>query len=75
MGGIARTSRVAGKAAGRLVGATAVSRIVKRYPIVGVTLFVWRWWRRRESRIERQSLHLKSGSTITVSDKPTRRGI
>jgi hypothetical protein len=66
MGGIARTSRVA---------ATAVSRIVKRYPIVGVTLFVWRWWRRRESRIERQSLRLKSGSTITVSDKPTRRGI
>jgi len=75
MGGIARTSRVAGKAAGRLVGATAAGRIIKRYPIVGVTLFVWRWWRRRESRIERQSLRLKSGSTITVSDKPTRRGI
>ncbi|MFZ9706566.1 MAG: hypothetical protein ACO3CG_01885 [Ilumatobacteraceae bacterium] len=75
MGGIARSSRVAGRVTGRFVGAAAVGRVAKRYPIIGVTLVVWRWWRRRQERIERTSLRLKSGSTITVSDKPSRRGL
>jgi hypothetical protein len=72
MAALARTSRVAG----RVVGATAVGRVVKRYPIVGVALFVWRWWRRREARIERRVITLKSGETLTVSDRtPANRGI
>ena len=36
--------------AGRVVGTTVVSRTIKRYPAVGVGLFVWRWWRRRQKR-------------------------
>lgn len=72
MGALARTSRVAG----RVVGATAVGRIAKRYPIVGVALFAWRWWRRREASVERRVITLKPGESLTVTDRnPVNQGI
>ena len=72
MGALARTSRVAG----RVVGATTVGRVAKRYPIVGVALFAWRWWRRREARVERRVITIKSGETLTVSDRSSaNRGV
>ena len=72
MGALARKSRVAG----RVVGVTAIGRVAKRYPIVGVALFVWRWWRRREARVERRVITLKSGESLTVTDRdPANRGI
>lgn len=65
MGIVARASRVAGRA----VGLTAFSRASKRYPIIGLAIVVWRWWRRREARTERRVISLKPGETVTVSDR------
>ncbi len=55
--------------AGRAVGAAVVARTMKRYPIVAVALFVWRWWRRRESRVDHTRVRLRAGETITVQQK------
>jgi len=65
MGAMSRTPRVAG----RLIGATAVARFTKRYPLVAVLLFVWKWWRRRTAHTDHQVIRLKAGQTITVSDR------
>ena len=48
------------------VGLAVVSRVMKRYPIVAVTLVVWRWWRRRNRRIERTTVQLRQGENISV---------
>ena len=39
---------------------------MKRYPIVAAALVVWRWWRRRNRRIERTTLQLRQGENISV---------
>ena len=48
------------------VGLAVVSRVMKRYPIVAVTLVVWRWWRRRNLRIERTTVQLRQGESISL---------
>ncbi len=55
--------------AGRAVGATVVARTAKRYPIVVVAMFLWRWLRRRELRVARTRVRLRAGETITVQQK------
>jgi hypothetical protein len=32
-------------------------------------MFLWRWWRRRERRVEHTHLRLRAGETITVQQK------
>lgn len=68
----ARASRLAGRAvAGTLIARTS-AKVVKRYPIVAVVLFVARWWRRRSARLARHDravLKLRDGATVTVTDK------
>lgn len=49
-----------------MIGLAVVTRILKRYPIVGVSLVVWRWWRRRSRRIERTSVKLLKDESITL---------
>ena len=48
------------------VGLAVVSRVMKRYPIVAVTLVVWRWWRRRNRRTERTTVQLHEGESISL---------
>ena len=48
------------------VGLAVVSRAMKRYPIVAAALVVWRWWRRRNRRIERTTVQLRQGENISV---------
>ena len=48
------------------VGLAVVSRVMKRYPIVAAALVVWRWWRRRNRRIERTTVQLRQGENISV---------
>ena len=48
------------------VGLAVVSRVMKRYPIVAAALVVWRWWRRRNRRIERTTVQLRQGESISV---------
>ena len=48
------------------VGLAVVSRVMKRYPIVAVTLVVWRWWRRRNRRTERTTVQLREGESISL---------
>jgi hypothetical protein len=48
---------------------SVIGRAGKRYPIVALTLFVVRWWRKRQTRVDRQVITLRAGETITVSDK------
>lgn len=55
--------------AGRVISATVSARTLKQYPIIGVVMFTWRWWRRRTQRTERTSIHLRRGETITLQDK------
>jgi hypothetical protein len=75
MSGVARSSRVVRRFAVRAVGATTVARLTKRYPLVGVLLVVWRWWRRRQARVEHTSLRLRRNDVITITDKAKARGI
>ncbi len=39
---------------------------MKRYPIVAAALVVWRWWRRRNRRIERTTVQLREGESISL---------
>ena len=48
------------------VGLAVVTRVMKRYPIVAAALVVWRWWRRRNRRIERTTVQLRQGENISV---------
>ena len=48
---------------------SVIGRMSKRYPIVAVTLFVVRWWRKRQAQVDHQVITLRPGETITVSDK------
>ena len=48
------------------VGLAVVSQVMKRYPIVAAALVVWRWWRRRNRRIERTTVQLRQGENISV---------
>ena len=48
------------------VGLAVVSRVMKRYPIVAVTLVVWRWWRRRNRQTERTTVQLREGESISL---------
>ena len=50
----------------QFVGLAVVSRVMKRYPIVAAALVVWRWWRRRNRRIERTTVQLRQGENISV---------
>ena len=65
MGIIVRLARFVG----RVLGMSVIGRVGKRYPIVALTLFVVRWWRKRQTRVDRQVITLRAGETITVSDK------
>jgi hypothetical protein len=68
----ARASRLAGRAVAGTIIARTTGKIVKRYPIVAVVLFVARWWRRRNARLARHNravVKLRDGATITVTDK------
>ena len=49
-----------------VIGIAVVARTAKRYPIVAATLVVWRWWRRRNRRIERTTVQLRQGENISV---------
>lgn len=48
------------------IGLAVVTRVMKRYPIVAAALVVWRWWRRRNRRIERTTVQLRQGENISV---------
>ena len=48
------------------VGLAGLTRVMKRYPIVAAALVVWRWWRRRNRRIERTTVQLRQGENISV---------
>ena len=48
------------------VDLAVVTRVMKRYPIVAAALVVWRWWRRRNRRIERTTVQLRQGENISV---------
>ena len=50
----------------QFVGLAVVTRVMKRYPIVAAALVVWRWWRRRNRRIERTTVQLRQGENISV---------
>ena len=65
MGIVVRLARLVG----RVFGMSVIGRMSKRYPIVAVTLFVVRWWRKRQARVDHQVITLRPGETITVSDK------
>ena len=60
------TPRRIPRLAGRFFAGAVVARGVKRYPIVGVGLMVFRWWRRRSRDIDRTSVRLRSNETLTV---------
>jgi len=75
MSGFARTSRVVGRFAGRAVAASAMVRLTRRYPVIAVSLFVWRWWRRRRTRVEHTNLQLRRNDVITITDISSDRGI
>lgn len=49
-----------------LIGVAVVARTLKRYPIVAATLVVWRWWRRRNRRIERTTVQLGKNESISL---------
>ena len=49
-----------------LIGVAVVARTLKRYPIVSATLVVWRWWRRRNRRIERTTVQLGKNESISL---------
>ena len=49
-----------------VIGLAVLTRTLKRYPIVGVSLAVWRWWRRRSRRIERTTVQLRKDESITL---------
>ena len=49
-----------------LIGVAVVARTLKRYPIVAATLVVWRWWRRRNRRIERTTVQLDKNESISL---------
>jgi len=49
-----------------LIGVAVVARTLKRYPIVAATLVVWRWWRRRNRRIERTTVQLDKNESIAL---------
>ena len=49
-----------------VIGLAVLTRTLKRYPIVGVSLAVWRWWRRRSRRIERTTVQLRQDESITL---------
>jgi hypothetical protein len=59
----------ASRRAGRAVGAAVIVRSLKRYPIVVLVLFCWRWARRRASRVERTTVRLRADETITLQEK------
>jgi Flp pilus assembly protein TadB len=52
--------------ASSLIGVAVVARTLKRYPIVAATLVVWRWWRRRNRRIERTTVQLGKNESISL---------
>ena len=65
MGIVVRLARLVG----RVFGISVIGRMSKRYPIVAVTLFIVRWWRKRQARVDHQVITVRTGETITVSDK------
>jgi len=65
MGIVVRLARLVG----RVFGMSVIGRMSKRYPIVAVTLFVVRWWRKRQAQVDHQVITLRPGETFTVSDK------
>lgn len=65
MGLLLRVWRVVG----RTVTMTFVSRVARRYPVVTITLFVWRWWKRRAIRDDRSVVRLRRGESVVVTDR------
>lgn len=49
-----------------MLGIAVFTRALKRYPIVAATLVVWRWWRRRNRRIERTMVQLGQNESISL---------
>jgi hypothetical protein len=39
---------------------------MKRYPILGVGLMVFHWWRRRSQNVDRTTVRLRRNETLTV---------
>lgn len=60
-----RVSRVVGRTAAM----TFVARIARRYPLVTVSWFVWRRWKRHSARTERSVVRLRSGESVTITDR------
>ena len=55
--------------AGRVVGGALIGRTMSRYPIIGIGLALFRWWRRRRHRVDRTSVRLRDGETITIRQR------
>jgi len=51
-----------------------MARLTRRYPVIAVSLFVWRWWRRRRTRVEHTNLQLRRNDVITITDMSSDRG-
>ena len=49
-----------------MIGIAVFTRTLRRYPIVATTLVVWRWWRRRNRRIDRTTVQLRQGEIVSV---------
>lgn len=52
--------------ASRFVGGAVIARWMKRYPILGVGLMVFRWWRRRSQNVDRTTVRLRRNETLMV---------
>jgi Flp pilus assembly protein TadB len=55
-----------------MLGIAVFARALKRYPIVAATLVVWRWWRRRNRRVERTTVHLRQDESISLQRRRAR---
>ena len=42
---------------------------MSRYPIIGIGLALFRWWRRRRQRVDRTAVRLRDGETITIRQR------
>jgi len=54
-----------------VIGLAVVARTLKRYPIVAATFMIWRWWRRRNRRIERTTVRLRHDESISLQRRRT----
>jgi hypothetical protein len=57
--------------AGRFIGSAVIARGVKRYPIAGIGLILFRWWRRRRMHVDRTTVRLHNDEILTVRNRRT----